>query len=58
MKLTLKIWRQTSRKESGKFVSYPVEANPDMSILELLDVLNEELIEKGRRPGHVRARLP
>ncbi len=31
MKLTLKVWRQTSRKESGNFVSYPVEANPDMS---------------------------
>src|SRR5437764_7026987 len=50
MKLTLKIWRQTSRKESGKFVSYPVEANPDMSVLELLDVLNEELILKGEEP--------
>jgi len=50
MKLTLKIWRQTSRKGSGKFVNYPVEANPDMSMLELLDVLNEELIEKGEDP--------
>jgi succinate dehydrogenase / fumarate reductase iron-sulfur subunit len=50
MKLSLKIWRQTSRKDSGKFVNYPVEANPDMSILELLDVLNEELTEKGEDP--------
>lgn len=50
MKLSLKIWRQSSRKDSGKFVTYTVEANPDMSMLELLDVLNEELIEKGEDP--------
>src|SRR6476469_7117300 len=50
MKLSLKIWRQSSRRDSGKLVSYPVEANPDMSMLELLDVLNEELIEKGEDP--------
>src|SRR3954453_10964271 len=50
MKLTLKIWRQTSRQGSGKFATYPVEANPDMSMLELLDVLNESLIERGEDP--------
>jgi succinate dehydrogenase / fumarate reductase iron-sulfur subunit len=39
MRLTLKIWRQKGRKESGKFVSYPVDnVNPDMSVLECLDV--------------------
>src|SRR6476646_3315038 len=51
MRLTLKIWRQKGRKESGKFVSYPVDnVNPDMSMLECLDVLNETLIEKGEEP--------
>ncbi len=51
MRITLKIWRQKSRNASGKFVSYPVEnVNPDMSMLECLDVLNEQLIEKGEDP--------
>jgi succinate dehydrogenase / fumarate reductase iron-sulfur subunit len=51
MKLTLKIWRQKNRKEAGKFVSYPVEIeNAEMSMLEVIDVLNENLIEKGEEP--------
>jgi succinate dehydrogenase / fumarate reductase iron-sulfur subunit len=50
MRVTLKIWRQRGRTESGKFVSYPVEANPDMSVLECIDVLNEQLSEKGEEP--------
>ena len=51
MRVTLKIWRQSGRKDSGKFVSYPMDnANPDMSVLECLDVLNEGLIEKGEQP--------
>lgn len=51
MRLTLKIWRQKSRNASGKFVSYPfADANPDMSMLECLDVLNERLTEKGEDP--------
>src|SRR5438045_8580590 len=51
MKLTLKIWRQTGRKDKGKFVSYPVnDVNPEMSMLECLDVLNETLIERGVEP--------
>ncbi len=51
MRVTLKIWRQNSRKEKGKFVSYPVDnVNPDMSVLECLDVLNEALVEKGEEP--------
>src|SRR5437588_789439 len=51
MKLTLKIWRQTGRKDKGKFVSYPVDdVNPEMSMLECLDVLNETLIERGEEP--------
>ena len=51
MKVTLKIWRQKNRKEPGKFVSYPIEvASVEMSMLECIDVLNEELIEKGEEP--------
>jgi succinate dehydrogenase / fumarate reductase iron-sulfur subunit len=51
MRLTLKVWRQSFRSKSGKFVSYPVEvANPDMSMLECLDVLNEQLTERGEEP--------
>ena len=51
MKVTLTIWRQNSPADKGKFVSYPVEvANGEMSMLELLDVLNEHLIEKGEEP--------
>jgi succinate dehydrogenase / fumarate reductase iron-sulfur subunit len=51
MKLTLKIWRQTGRKDSGRLVSYPIDnVNPEMSMLECLDVLNESLIEKGEEP--------
>src|SRR5690348_16264165 len=51
MKLTLKIWRQRGRNDKGKFVSYPVDnVNPEMSMLECLDVLNEQLIEQGEEP--------
>jgi len=51
MKLTLKIWRQKGPKESGKIVDYPVDnISPDMSFLEMLDVLNDQLVEKGDEP--------
>jgi succinate dehydrogenase / fumarate reductase iron-sulfur subunit len=51
MKLTLKIWRQKSRNDKGSFVSYPMnDVNPEMSMLECLDVLNETLIERGEEP--------
>jgi succinate dehydrogenase / fumarate reductase iron-sulfur subunit len=51
MKLTLHIWRQAGPKAQGRMVSYPVaDASPDMSFLELLDVLNEQLIAKGEEP--------
>ena len=51
MNFTLTIWRQKSRKEHGKFVSYPVEdVDPDMSVLECLDVLNETLIRRNEEP--------
>ena len=51
MKLTLKIWRQKNAKETGKIVEYPIDnVSPDMSFLEMLDVLNEGLINKGDDP--------
>jgi succinate dehydrogenase / fumarate reductase iron-sulfur subunit len=51
MKLTLKIWRQKNPNEKGAFVSYAVDdVDPEMSILECLDVLNETLILRGEQP--------
>ncbi|MFM9945981.1 MAG: succinate dehydrogenase/fumarate reductase iron-sulfur subunit [Bacteroidia bacterium] len=51
MNLTLKVWRQKNTKEKGKLVAYKVnEVSPDMSFLEMFDVLNEELITKGDEP--------
>jgi succinate dehydrogenase / fumarate reductase, iron-sulfur subunit len=51
MKLTLRIWRQKDTDTAGRFVSYPVNGvTPDMSFLEMLDVLNEELTERGEEP--------
>ncbi|WP_103998748.1 succinate dehydrogenase/fumarate reductase iron-sulfur subunit [Flavobacterium urumqiense] len=48
MKLTLKIWRQKDAKATGKIVEYPIDGiEPDMSFLEMLDILNDELIVKG-----------
>ncbi|MDN3722882.1 succinate dehydrogenase/fumarate reductase iron-sulfur subunit [Aequorivita sp. SDUM287046] len=51
MKLTLKIWRQKDSKAKGEFKTYPLEGvEGDMSFLEMLDVLNEGLINKGEEP--------
>ncbi len=51
MKLTLDVWRQKNCDAKGGFVTYSVpDASPDMSFLELLDVLNERLTEKGEEP--------
>ena len=51
MELILKIWRQDSAKTSGAIKSYPVKnIDPDMSFLEMLDVLNQDLIERGDEP--------
>jgi len=51
MRLTLHIWRQKSPADPGRLVAYRVDdASPDMSFLELLDVLNEQLIAKGEEP--------
>ena len=51
MRLTLKIWRQKNFETKGKIVSYNIEnISPDMSFLEMMDVLNEELTIKGIDP--------
>ncbi len=51
MNLTLRVWRQKSGGETGKFVDYPAKGIiEDMSFLEMLDVVNEELMLKGEEP--------
>ncbi len=51
MRFQLKIWRQKGPKETGNFVDYPIDnISSDMSFLEMLDVLNQELIRKGEEP--------
>jgi len=51
MNLKLKVWRQESNSSSGELKDYNVsEISPDMSFLEMMDVLNEELIERNEDP--------
>ena len=51
MNLTLKVWRQQDANARGQFVNYQVQnVTPDMSFLEMLDVLNEDLSSKGEPP--------
>ncbi len=51
MKLTLKIWRQANAQAKGRMETYQLEeVSPDMSFLEMMDVLNEQLIEQGIDP--------
>lgn len=53
MNLTLKVWRQKDANSQGKMVTYPANGiSPDMSFLEMLDVVNEGLIHKGEDPIH------
>ena len=51
MKLTLNIWRQQDASSKGQFVTYSIDdISPDMSFLEMLDVLNNKLILQGQEP--------
>ncbi len=51
MKLYLKVWRQKNGDDSGRFIDYTTnDVSPDMSFLEMLDVLNMELVKKGEEP--------
>ncbi|MBM4173924.1 MAG: succinate dehydrogenase/fumarate reductase iron-sulfur subunit [Ignavibacteria bacterium] len=51
MKLSLKVWRQKNKEAEGQFKDYTLsDISPDMSFLEMLDVLNEQLLAKGEDP--------
>jgi succinate dehydrogenase / fumarate reductase, iron-sulfur subunit len=51
MNLTLNVWRQKNRNAEGRFVTYQAaNISPDMSFLEMLDVVNQELITRGEEP--------
>jgi succinate dehydrogenase / fumarate reductase iron-sulfur subunit len=51
MNLTLHVWRQSGREAKGKMVTYEAtDISPDMSFLEMLDVVNERLTERGEVP--------
>ncbi|MFM7619373.1 MAG: 2Fe-2S iron-sulfur cluster-binding protein, partial [Bacteroidota bacterium] len=51
MNLTLKIWRQPNTNASGKMETYTLGGvSPDMSFLEMIDVLNDKLIREGKDP--------
>ena len=50
MRVTLHVWRQASASPEGAFDTYKLVVGPDMSFLEMLDVLNEQLIADGRDP--------
>jgi len=51
MNLTLQVWRQNGPQDAGRMESYQVsEISPDMSFLEMMDVLNDQLIREGKDP--------
>jgi succinate dehydrogenase / fumarate reductase iron-sulfur subunit len=51
MNLTLRVWRQKNPAEPGRLVDYPAhDISPDMSFLEMLDLVNEGLIQQGQEP--------
>ena len=51
MRIQLKIWRQENGDQTGRLVDYGLsEVNADMSFLEMLDMLNEQLVRKRERP--------
>ena len=53
MRITLKVWRQKNAQDKGGFKTYELpDVSPDMSFLEMFDVLNEELVTKGEDPVH------
>jgi succinate dehydrogenase / fumarate reductase iron-sulfur subunit len=51
MKLTLKVWRQANRTAKGKMETYQIEeVSPNMSFLEMMDMLNQQLMSQGIEP--------
>jgi len=54
LNLTLRIWRQDDADSPGRFQSYRLDnISTHMSFLEMLDVLNEELMQRGEEPINV-----
>ena len=53
MKIKFKVWRHKNANDKGGFQTYNLEdVSPDMSFLEMFDVLNEDLLRKGEDPVH------
>ena len=51
MNLTFKVWRQANAEAKGRMETYPIaDVSPDMSFLEMMDVLNEQLMGQGIDP--------
>ena len=51
MRLTLHVWRQSGPRDGGRFVRYDVtDVSPDMSFLEMLDLLNQQLLARHEEP--------
>ncbi len=51
MNFLLKVWRQANPKTKGKLIDYEaVDISPNTSLLEMLDVVNEQLVERGEEP--------
>ncbi len=51
LSFTVKVWRQKGPSDKGRMVSYPIERiRPEMSFLEMLDILNNELQRQGEEP--------
>src|SRR5688572_857991 len=51
MNLTLKVWKQKKQNEKGRFETFEAKGiSPDMSFLEMFDVVNEQLISSGKEP--------
>src|SRR4029077_10799336 len=51
LSVTLRVWRQAGPSQPGRFAEYPAKnLSPDMSFLEMLDVVNDELTTKGEEP--------
>jgi succinate dehydrogenase / fumarate reductase iron-sulfur subunit len=49
--VTVRVWRQAGPKQPGRFVDYPAKnLNPNMSFLEMLDVVNDSLVRQGEEP--------
>lgn len=50
MKLTLEVWRQADAADAGHFETYGVEATAEMTLVEMLDKLNDQLVAEGKMP--------